>query len=269
MASTACLCKDNLTILKTLIIAGIHAVKHALESGDSIAELVIDEGKKHPRINELIHLAGKQGVRLSFRPRQTLDRLSEGVPHQGVVARAGAGRKRRFDDWLAGLDMHTRPLVLLLDGVTDPHNLGACVRTAEAAGCAGVVLPKDHAAGADSPAAAKAACGALSRLPVLSVTNLSRAIRQMQEKGFWIVGLAGEAGANLYQARLDGSLGLVLGAEGKGMRRLVRAQCDQLLGIPMPGRVESLNVSVAAGVALFEVVRRHSRTDEERPPVRE
>jgi len=237
------------------IIAGIHAVKHALESGDPIAELMIEKGKKHPRLDELIHLARKQGIRVSFQPRQALERLSEGVPHQGVVARIQHGKRLRFEDWLEGLDMNGGALVLLLDGVTDPHNLGACIRTAEAAGCAGVVIPKDHAADTGSPVVAKAACGALSRLPVLTVTNLVRAMKQLQEKGLWLAGLAGEAETSMYQTELNGNLGLVMGAEGKGLRRLVREQCDQLLTIPMPGHVESLNVSVATGVALFEIVR--------------
>jgi len=247
------------------MLAGIHAVKHALESGDPIAELIIEKGKRHPRLDELIHLAKKQGVRVSFQPRQALERLSEGVPHQGVVAKVQSGKRLRFEDWLAGLNVDGNTLVLLLDGVTDPHNLGACIRTAEAAGCAGVVIPRDHAADTGSPVVAKAACGALSRLPVLTVTNLVRAMKQMQDKGLWLAGLAGEAETPIYQARLDGGIGLVMGAEGSGLRRLVREQCDQLLSIPMPGRIESLNVSVATGVALFEVVRQ--RRNEDAAPV--
>jgi len=241
------------------ILAGIHAVKHALESGDPIDEIIIEKGKKHPRINELIHLAKKQGIRVSFQPRQALNRLSEGVPHQGVIARIQSGKRVRFEDWLEELDMNGCVLVLLLDGVTDPHNLGACIRTAEAAGCNGVVIPKDHAADTESPVVAKSACGALSRLPVLTVTNLVRAMKQLQEKGVWLAGLAGEAEVSMYQAELDGNLGLVMGAEDKGMRRLVREQCDQLVSIPMPGYVESLNVSVATGVALFEIVRQRQK----------
>ncbi len=241
------------------VLAGIHAVKHALESGDPIAEIIIEKGKKHPRINELIHLARKQGIRVVFQPRQALERLSEGVPHQGVVARIQSGKRLRFEDWLEGLDLDGNALVLLLDGVTDPHNLGACIRTAEAAGCNGVVIPRDHAADTESPVVAKAACGALSRLPVLTVTNLVRAMKQLQEKGVWLAGLAGESGTSMYRTELNGNLGLVMGAEGKGLRRLVRERCDALLSIPMPGCVESLNVSVATGVALFEIVRQRQK----------
>ena len=246
----------------THMIAGIHAVKHALEAGkaeagESVDELLVEKGKKHPRINELIHLAKKAGIRFSFVPKAALDRHAEGVPHQGVVARLAAGstQKLSFTEWLNGLDMGKAPLVLLLDQVTDPHNLGACLRTAEAAGCAGVVIPKDHAADVHSPVVAKSACGALARLPVLQVTNLVRSMKEMQEAGFWLSGLAGEAELDIYAINLQGATGLVMGAEGSGMRRLVRESCDQLVKIPMPGAVESLNVSVATGVALFEVVR--------------
>ena len=240
------------------MIAGIHAVKHALDAGEAIDELMIEKGKKHPRLNELIHLAKKAGIRFSFVPRQALERHAEGVPHQGVVARIASSetmQKQSFDVWLKALDMEKHPIVLLLDQVTDPHNLGACVRTAEAAGCMGVIIPKDNAADLNSPIVAKSACGALARLPVLTVTNLARSIEQLQEGGFWVSGLAGEAESNIYDVDLKGATALVMGAEGKGMRRLVREKCDQLLKIPMPGHVESLNVSVATGVALFEVVR--------------
>jgi 23S rRNA (guanosine2251-2'-O)-methyltransferase len=244
----------------TQMIAGIHAVKHALEAGESVDELLLEKGKKHPRLNELIHLAKKSGIRFSFVPRQALDRYAGGAVHQGVVARLVSAevRKISFNQWLESLDMESQPLVLLLDQVTDPHNLGACVRTAEAAGCAGVVMPKDHAADLHSPVVAKSACGALSRLPVLQVTNLVRSIKAMQGAGFWICGLAGEADTDIYTADLVGPIGLVMGAEGKGLRRLVREACDQLLNIPMPGSVESLNVSVATGVSLFELVRQRS-----------
>lgn len=239
-------------------LAGIHAVKHALEAGEAVDELLIEKGKRHARINELIHLARKKGVRFSFVPREALNRLAGGVPHQGVVARlavAQDGKSYKLEEWLNELDMDARPLLLLLDQVTDPHNLGACIRTAEAAGCAGVIVPRDHAADIDSPVVAKAACGALARLPVVRVTNLSRAIDRLKQQGFWCIGLAGEAESSIYDLELSGALAVVMGSEGKGLRRLVRERCDQLARIPMPGRVESLNVSVATGVTLFEIVR--------------
>jgi 23S rRNA (guanosine2251-2'-O)-methyltransferase len=240
------------------VIVGIHAVKHALDAGVGIEEVLIEKGKRHPRINELVHLAKKHAIRFSFVPREALARLAEGVPHQGVVAKqavAGAAPSLAFDAWCDGLDMDHAPLVLLLDQVTDPHNLGACIRTAEAAGCVAVIVPKDHAADITSPVVAKSACGALARLPLIRVTNLARSIEGLQQKGFWVVGLAGEADAPIYAANLTGATVVVMGSEGKGMRRLVRESCDQLINIPMPGTVESLNVSVATGVALFEINR--------------
>jgi len=240
------------------VLAGIHAVKHALDAGDPIDELLIEKGKRHPRINELIHLAKKNEIRFSFVPKEALARLAEGVPHQGAVARmqsASSLTQPSFEQWLASLDMDSKPLILLLDQVTDPHNLGACIRTADAAGCAGVIVLKDHAADVHSPVVAKAACGALSRVPLLRITNMTRCLEQLQQHGFWTVGLAGEAEESVYDVRLTGATAVVMGSEDKGIRRLVRETCDQLVMIPMPGSVESLNVSVATGVALFEINR--------------
>ena len=240
------------------VLAGIHAVKHALEANEPVDELLIEKGKRHPRINELIHLAKKQGIRFSFVPKQALIRLADGVPHQGVVAKVGAAgaiRAKSFDALLADLDMGEQPRLLLLDQVTDPHNLGACIRTAEAAGCSAVIVPKDHAASLNSPVVAKSASGAMASLPIVQVTNLVRTIKQLQDKGFWVAGMAGEASDAIYDVDLSGATALVMGSEGKGMRRLVREACDQLIKIPMPGTMESLNVSVATGVALFELTR--------------
>ncbi len=236
-------------------IAGIHAVKHALDAGEAIDELVVLKGKTHPRLNELIHLARKAKVRVSFAPKEALERLADGVPHQGVVAKMVPKGAVNFKDWLYDIEGKDEALVLILDQVTDPHNLGACIRTAEASGCVGVVIPKDHAADLSSPIVSKSACGALARIPVLRVTNLARTMKELQDAGFWISGLAGEADTLIHDINFSGKNALVMGAEGEGMRRLVRENCDQLVKIPMPGKVESLNVSVATGVALFEVVR--------------
>jgi len=237
------------------VIAGIHAVKHALDAGEGIDELLVIKGKSHPRLNELVHLARKMKVRVSFVPKEALERLAEGVPHQGVVAKTVMKGQIDFKDWLYGIEGEDSGLVLILDQVTDPHNLGACIRTAEAAGCIGVVIPRDNAASLDSPIVSKAACGALARIPVLRVTNLARSMRALQDAGFWISGLAGEAEKVIQDVNFSGKNALVMGAEGEGMRRLVREGCDELVKIAMPGKVESLNVSVATGVALFEVVR--------------
>ena len=236
-------------------MAGINAVKHALNAAEPLDELFVVKGKNHPRLNELVHLARKTRVKVSFVPREALERLAEGVPHQGVVAKVAPKGAVNFKDWLSAFDPEENALVLILDQVTDPHNLGACIRTAEASGCSGVIIPKDHAADLGSPIVAKSACGALSRIPVLRVTNLARSMKDLQSAGFWISGLAGEAETLLHDIKFSGKNALVMGAEGEGMRRLVRESCDQLVRIPMPGKVESLNVSVATGVALFEVVR--------------
>jgi len=235
-------------------IPGIHAVKHALQSGAPIQNLTIEKGKHHARLDELIDLAKKAHVRVTFAPRQTLDRMADDTPHQGVVATMMKAPQADFDVWLQGLDMEKRPSVLLLDCITDPHNLGACIRSAEASGCAGVIIPRDRSAPL-SPTVAKAASGAMHRLPVLRVTNLVRAMDQLQQHGFWLVGLAGETPTPLHQADLTCSVGIVMGSEGKGLRPLVRKQCDLLAKIPMQGAMESLNVSVAAGIALYEAQR--------------
>ncbi len=237
------------------ILAGIHAVKHALDSNEALDELLILKGKTHPRLNELAHLAKQQRIRVTFLPREALERLAEGVPHQGVVARLQPKGLVDFKSWLITASEKESGLVLLLDQVTDPHNLGACIRTAEAAGCLALIVPKDHAANLDSPVVAKSASGALSRLPIIRVTNLVRSMEDLKQAGFWVSGLAGEAENALHQTKFSGKNALVMGAEGTGMRRLVRKSCDQLIRIPMPGHIESLNVSVATGIALFEVVR--------------
>jgi len=242
-------------------IAGIHAVKHALEAGEGIEELVVLKGKTHPRLNELIHLAKKDKIRVSYVPKEALERMADGVPHQGVVAKMAPKNAVGFKEWLTAVSTKDDALVLLLDQVTDPHNLGACIRTAEAAGCLGVVIPKDHAADISSPIVSKSACGALARIPVLRVTNLARSMKDLQDAGFWISGLAGEAEILINDVKFSGKNALVMGAEGEGMRRLVRESCDQLVKIAMPGKVESLNVSVATGVALFEVVRQGLKGD--------
>ncbi len=239
------------------VIAGIHAVKHALDAGEKLDELLVIKGKSHPRLDELVHLARKARVRISFVPKEALERLAAGVPHQGVVAKTALKGVLDFKEWLPTVEADESALVLLLDQVTDPHNLGACIRTAEAAGCCGIIVPKDHAAALDSPVVSKAACGALARLPVMRVTNLARTMKDLQDAGFWISGLAGEAEMTIHEVTFSGKNALVMGSEGEGMRRLVREGCDQLVKIPMPGKVESLNVSVATGVALFEVVRQN------------
>ena len=237
------------------MIYGIHAVQALLERApERFQEVFILKGREDKRLMPLIHALEAQGVVIQVASRQFLDEKSEGAVHQGIIARVKPGRQYQendLPDLLAQLD---QPFLLVLDGVTDPHNLGACLRSADAAGVHAVIVPRDKATGLTS-IVRKVACGAAEVVPLIQVTNLARTLRELQERGVWIVGTAGEADHDLYQAKLTGPMALVMGAEGKGMRRLTREHCDELVSIPMAGAVSSLNVSVASGVCLFEAVR--------------
>ncbi len=189
--------------------------------------------------------------------RQWLDEKADGAVHQGIVARVKPGRQYGENDLPDLLAAHAQPFLLILDGVTDPHNLGACLRSADAAGVHAVIVPKDRSAQLNATAK-KVACGAAESVPLIRVTNLARTMRLLQEENVWIVGTAGEADHTLYQSKMTGPLALVMGAEGEGMRRLTREHCDELISIPMVGSVSSLNVSVATGICLFEAVRQRS-----------
>ncbi len=234
---------------------GIHALSSLLQRQPSrVKTLLVQQGRQDARIEQLLDLARRQGVTLRQVERKALDRLVEGS-HQGVVAEVEALQARNetfLEQLLAGLD--EPPFLLVLDGVTDPHNLGACLRTADAAGVHAVIAPKDRSAPLNA-VAIKVACGAADTVPYVVVTNLARTLKLLQQSGVWITGTAGEATQLLSEAALTGPMALVMGAEGAGMRRLTREHCDQLLKIPMAGSVSSLNVSVAAGVCLFEAVR--------------
>jgi 23S rRNA (guanosine2251-2'-O)-methyltransferase len=238
---------------RTLYIGGFHAVMAALEDGATRPlEVLLAQHRQDERSRRLAELARAAGVPVRLVARSDLDLLAPELRHQGVLA---AMPEQAF----TGEDALDAPaaaghLVLVLDGVQDPHNLGACLRTAEAAGVHAVVVPKDRAAGLTATAR-KAAAGAAERVPVIAVTNLARTLQKLRERGYWLTGLAGEAAESLYDADLTGPRVLVLGAEGEGMRRLTREQCHHLVRIPMAGKAESLNVSVAAGVCLFEAVR--------------
>jgi 23S rRNA (guanosine2251-2'-O)-methyltransferase len=216
--------------------------------------LFVVQGRLDQKIESILDLAAEQGISVERVNKNRLDDRVQGV-HQGVVAEVkpmpqlGDKELENLLDQISGT-----PLLLVLDGVTDPHNLGACLRTADAAGVHAVIAPRDKSAPLNATAS-KVACGAAEAIPYFQVTNLSRTLTQLQERGIWIVGTAGEADATIYQSDLKGPLALVMGAEGKGMRRLTRENCDLLINIPMAGEVSSLNVSVATGVTLFEIVR--------------
>ncbi|MDO2948182.1 23S rRNA (guanosine(2251)-2'-O)-methyltransferase RlmB [Aeromonas simiae] len=241
------------------LIYGIHAVASLLERApERFIEVWALKGREDERLLPLLTELEGLGIRVQAVGRKALDDKSEGNNHQGIMARViEAPRLSEHDlasllDTLGGKD--EAPFLLVLDGVTDPHNLGACLRSADAAGVHAVVVPKDKATGL-TPIVRKVACGAAEVVPLIQVTNLARTLRELQERGVWIVGTAGEADYDLYQAKLTGPMALVMGAEGKGMRRLTREHCDELVSIPMAGAVSSLNVSVATGVCLFEAVR--------------
>ncbi len=243
---------------ESTLIFGLHAVEAALKRDPaSIEQLFCDDKRKDKRLNALALLAQNQGVSPAWVGKKELDgMLPDGARHQGVAAkvRGVAERNESFLEQL--LVAAERPLFLLvLDGVTDPHNLGACLRSADAAGVDAVIVPRDRACGL-TPVVRKVASGAAEAVPFVQVTNLARTLKMLQDAGVWVVGAALEDDAvSLYEARLDGALAMVLGAEGKGMRRLTRENCDQLVYIPMHGSVQSLNVSVATGICLFEALR--------------
>lgn len=238
------------------LLIGIHSVAAVLEHDSSnIIELFVESGSHNPRVQALIEMAREQGIKAQIRPRDALDRLSEGERHQGVIARYRTAPPRGESD-LADLiaKAGNNAMFLVLDGVTDPHNLGACLRSAEAAGVTAVITPKDRAVGVTS-IVRRASAGAADRIPLVVVTNLARTLKQLKEAGVWLIGLVGDAEQSLYALKLIGPIALVLGSEGEGMRRLTRESCDFLARIPMQGQMESLNVSVATGVVLFEALR--------------
>jgi 23S rRNA (guanosine2251-2'-O)-methyltransferase len=237
-------------------IVGLNAVASAVEhDAGNVREILLEAGGKNPRIAELEQQARRMGIDVRRVAQNALDGVAGGLRHQGAVARYAAARTWDEHELVALVEAaEGKALVLVLDGVQDPHNLGACLRSAAAAGATAAVFPKDKAVQLNATVR-KTSAGAADTLPVFSVTNLSRTLRDLQKAGVWIYGLAGDADASLYAIDLRGNVALVLGSEGDGLRRLTRENCDQLVKIPMPGDFESLNVSVAAGVALFEAVR--------------
>ena len=237
-------------------IAGINAVASALEHDvEHVREVLIEAGGKNARLTEIEETARRRDISVRRIPLQSLEGIVGSLRHQGVIARYEAARPTDEKD-LPGLVEAAagKALVLVLDGVQDPHNLGACLRSAAAAGVTAVVIPKDKAAPINATVR-KTSAGAADRIPVVSVTNLARTLRALQELGVWIYGLDGAATQSIHAIDFTGNVAIVMGGEGEGMRRLTREHCDGLVKIPMPGEMESLNVSVATGVALFEVVR--------------
>lgn len=236
-------------------VFGWHAVDAVLKrEPERLQQVWIQTGRQDKRVKSVTDALDGLGVRWKVVHRRELDERVSGV-HQGIVAAVAESREWTEDDLLAQLSSRDKPpFLLVLDGVTDPHNLGACMRTADAVGVQAVIVPKDKSASL-TPVARKVACGAAETVPFVRVTNLARFLRELKGLGVWLIGTAGEADAGLYQADFKGPVALVMGAEGKGMRRLTREHCDQLINIPMQGHVDSLNVSVATGVCLYEALR--------------
>jgi 23S rRNA (guanosine2251-2'-O)-methyltransferase len=236
------------------VIYGIHAVQTALKKyPERVLEIWTIQERNNSRLQEIINLARQFSIKVHISNRDELDRLAEGV-HQGVVARIKT-KEYNENDLLDLLEeLSEPPLLLILDGVQDPHNLGACLRTANAAGVHAVIAPKDKAVSL-TPTVRKVACGAAELTPFISVTNLARTIAQLKDRGIWIYGTAEDANEVLYKTSLKGAIAWVMGAEGQGLRRLTMDLCDVLVKIPMQGEIPSLNVSVATSVCLFETLR--------------
>ncbi len=236
---------------------GVHAVEALLAvSPERILDVQAMESREDARLNALLRQVRQAGVSIAWRDRAALDKLVDGARHQGIVVRLKPRAPGHEGDLAEQLDALTEPpFLLILDGVTDPHNLGACLRTAEAAGVHAVIAPKDKASGLTATVR-KVACGAAEWVPFYQVTNLARTLRDLQDRGVWLVGTQLDSNAKpFYELDLRGPLALVMGAEGTGLRRLTAEHCDHLAYVPMAGVTESLNVSVATGVALFEAVR--------------
>lgn len=244
-------------------ISGLHSVRAALRYGaDRLTQVWYDAKRRDKRLRCLLRDLNAAGVKPQSVSKSTLDEMVAGAHHQGIVAEALAPTAMDAGYLETLLQrLNQPPLLLVLDSVQDPHNLGACLRSADAAGANAVVAPRDRAVGL-TPVVCKVASGAAETIPYIQVTNLARTLRWMQEaRGIRVVGTAAEADKSMYETSLTGPLALIVGNEQKGMRRLIREQCDQLVNVPMLGSVESLNVSVATGVCLFEAVRQRIQTE--------
>lgn len=242
--------------MKLSKLFGLHSVQAALAySPKKIMNAWVDEGRHDKRLTEALNELLDLGIEAEKTDRKKLDKLAEGHNHQGIVIEVELPAELTEHDLKTAVENLTETaFFLVLDNVQDPHNLGACLRTADATGVHGVIITKDNSAGI-TPTVCKVACGAAETVPVYIVTNLARTLRWLKDQGIWVMGAAGETQQSLYQTDLTMPVALVIGAEEKGLRRLTKEQCDSLLFIPMLGQVESLNLSVAAGVLLYETVR--------------
>ncbi len=239
---------------ENLLVEGRNAVLEAIRAGKTIDRLYVQDGLKDGPVNTIIREAKKAGVFVRFETKDRLNQLSESKNHQGVIAQIAAYRYYEVEDMLKEAEEKGEaPFLILLDGIEDPHNLGAIIRTANQAGAHGVIIPKNRAVGLTATVA-KTSAGALNYTKVAKVTNIGNTIDELKEKGMWFV-CADMGGTVMYDLNLKGSIGLVVGAEGNGVSRLVREKCDMIATIPMKGNIDSLNASVAAGVLAYEIVR--------------
>ncbi|MTI80717.1 MAG: 23S rRNA (guanosine(2251)-2'-O)-methyltransferase RlmB [Firmicutes bacterium] len=238
------------------IIAGRNAVREALRSGRTINKIMLAQGSKNGSIKEVVSLAKDSKIPVQNVERKHLDKIASGMQHQGVVAVAAAKDYTDFDDLLDAAEQQGQPFLVLLDEINDPHNLGAIIRTADAAGADGVIIPRRRSVQL-TPTVAKASAGAVEHVPVARVTNLSQTIKKLQDRGVWVVG-ADMDGELYWNASLDGPIALVIGGEGKGLGRLVKESCDAVVKVPMSGKVNSLNASVASALLTYEVVRQRT-----------
>lgn len=251
---------DNRRMSSPKVLFGFHAVGVRLKTAPaSIVEIYFDASRRDQRMRQFLERAREAGARLIEADGLRLAKLAGSHGHQGVAARVQPiEQAKSLDALLEQLEADQQvPMLLVLDGVTDPHNLGACLRVADGAGAHAVIAPKDHAAGINATVA-KVASGAAETMPYFMVTNLARTLGELKERNIWVIGTADDAPRTLYQVDLKGPVALVLGAEGQGMRQLTRKTCDELVSIPMRGAVESLNVSVASGVCLYEALRQRA-----------
>jgi 23S rRNA (guanosine2251-2'-O)-methyltransferase len=238
------------------VLYGINAVAEALKaSPEKIERICVERGQKNPRVQEIIELARQNHVRISFEERPWLDRKAEGSRHQGVVCFAAEMATFDADDIVA--QAKSPGLLVILDGIEDPHNLGAILRSAEAAGADGVFLPQ-HRSAALSATVVKASAGATSHIKLARITNIAQLIESLKKKGFWVAGLDADSDKSIWQIDLTVPMALILGSEGSGLHRLVREKCDYIVSLPIRGSVSSYNVSVAAGIALYEVIRQRA-----------
>jgi 23S rRNA (guanosine2251-2'-O)-methyltransferase len=241
--------------MKDELVFGVNPVREALRGARGIHELYVQSTATDHRLEKILELAKEKGVRVIRRDREDLTRMCGSSHHQGMALRVAPFPYADLDDIIATAQGGSTGFILVLDGIQDPHNLGALIRTAACAGANGVIIPKDRACGI-TPAAEKSSAGAVETIPVAQVTNVVQALEAMKKIGYWVYGLTGEAETSLYSVDFSGNVALVIGGEGEGIRPLVRKQCDVLASIPQYGGVGSLNASVAGGIALFEVARK-------------